>query len=467
MLRFSIQRSTRYFSTSIPRQQQHLTDVAIIGAGPAGLSLAAALKANPTTKSLSVGLIEGSSLDPVKNFSQSPPENFTNRVSSITAQSVDYLEHIGAWKFIDQARIEPFDNIVAYDGLSNSRIEFDNMEMGTMCENINLQSCLLQRIEELNDPTLKIWDSTKVTNIANDTDDAANGWPVIQLSNGDSVKTRLLVGADGFNSPVRKFAAIESRGWAYDRFGVVASLKLKYEDYRSIAWQRFLPTGPVALLPLPEKNATMVWSTTPELSKLLVGLPEDVFIALANCAFVLPQVDLNYYYTLAQNEEYDELLSDIKWRFENYTSKPTIDIEDFPIALESVIPQSRARFPLKLSHADSYVSNRVALVGDAAHTTHPLAGQGLNMGQGDVKSLVESLELAMKRGLDIGNLLALEPYWAQRWPENHVLLGVVDKLHKLYSIDWSPVVAVRSWGLDVVNSLPMLKDFMMKQVSGK
>lgn len=460
----------RCFSSTTRSLNQLVSDVTIVGGGPAGLSLAAALKSNTTTSSLKISLIEGGSLDPVRSFYDNPPPNFTNRVSSITAQSIDYLQNnIKAWQYINEDRIAPFDNIVAYDGLSNSKIEFDNDEMGTMCENINLQSCLWQRIQEINDPeNLKVLDKTKVASIAHEnSDDLVNSWPVVQLDNGDSIMTRLLVGADGFNSPVRKFAGIVSRGWAYDRWGVVATLKLKYEDFRSVAWQRFLPTGPLALLPLPEKNATMVWSTTPELSKLIINLPEKYFIPLLNCAFVLPQVDLNYYYGLIKQEKFDEMLDDIEWRFEQYLSKPEINIEDYPVEIESVLENSRARFPLKLSHADTYVANRVALVGDAAHTTHPLAGQGLNMGQGDVKSLVSALEKAMERGLDIGNLLSLEPYWSERFPENHVLLGVVDKLHKLYSIDWEPVVAVRSFGLDAVNSLPMLKDFMMKQISGK
>lgn len=431
-------------------------DVAIVGAGPAGLLLACGLASSPGTKNLSVAVIEGGSLKPAHNFAKSPPDHYTNRVSLLTPHTILYLEKIGVWHHIKHTRIEPFDEIVAYDGLLESRVEFGESEMALMCENVNLQAALLLRLKEVR-PSTAVLEDCRVENISTGSDPSS--WPVVELSNGDRIRSRLLVGADGFNSPVRKYAGIVSRGWAYDRFGVVATLEHKYEDFRSTAWQRFLPTGPLALLPLPGKNCTMVWLTTPELSKLLVTLPEDVFIPLLNAAFVLPQADLEYYYGLLKKQEYQEFKDDIAWRMLDYALR--VDIDQYPLEIATVLEGSRARFPLKLLHADCYVADRVALVGDAAHTTHPLAGQGLNMGQGDVESLVAALETALSRGLDIGSPLALEPYWAERYPQNHVLLGVVDKIHKLFSIDWFPVVQARSFGLDMVNNLPFVKDFFM------
>lgn len=452
--------SLRRFATEASKAASRTSDVVIVGAGPAGLTLATALKANPVTCHLDVNVIEGASLAPVKLFQASPPVEYTNRISSITPVSVKYLETIGAWQHIVEDRIKPFDNIIAYDGVTNAKIDFDGFELGTMCENVNLQASLLTRLQELGLAD-KIHDSTKVTDISNN---HANK-PVVTLSDGTSITTDLLVGADGFNSPVRKFAGIESRGWPYGAWGVVAVLKLKYEDFRSIAWQRFLPTGPLALLPLPGDNATMVWSCPAELAPVLVKLPAKYFVALVNAAFVVLPVDLAYYYGLAKDGKLEDMYDDIQWRLAKTLEKS--NVEDFPIEVEAVIDNTRARFPMKMSHADSYVAERVALVGDAGHTTHPLAGQGLNMGQGDVKALVAALELGVQRGLDVGSSLALEPYWSNRWPENHVLLGVVDKLYKLYGTDWEPVVGIRSFGLNLVNSIPMLKDFMIGRVSGK
>lgn len=477
-VKFSRYSSKKLFHSIPPAYKQTVSDITIIGGGPAGLTMAAALKSNNTTKNLKITLVESTNLKAnLQNFIENKNSGlFTNRIVSLTAQSINYLDNqVKAWKYIDEGRIQDYSDIIAYDGLSNAKIEFDSEQMGTMCENINLQAALFQRIQETNtttpENTVDIIDNTKVTDISRENPTNINSWPILTLSNNDTIKTRLLVGADGFNSPVRKFSGIQSRGWFYNRWGVVATLDLKYEDFRTIAWQRFLPTGPLALLPLPEKKATIVWSTTPELSNLLLKLPEKVFTKLLNCAFVLPQVDLEYYYKMLENSiqvnNYDEFIDDANWRLESYVEKNKESLDSLPLEIAKTDENSRAKFPLKLSHADSYVDTRIALVGDAAHTTHPLAGQGLNMGQADVKSLVESIEKGMNRGLDIGSKLCLEPYFSERYVQNHILLGIVDKLHKIYSIEWQPIVSLRSIGLDAINYLPFVKDFMIKQISGK
>jgi len=447
-----------------------VVDLLIVGGGPAGLTLSAALKNSPIAKDLKISLIEGFDLKPVKDFYEKTPEKFTNRVSSLTPQSIEFLEKIGSWKFIKQERIQPYDSINVTEGITDARLEIDTPSLATMCENVNLQSSLYQRIKELestsSDFGFDLIDNTRVERI---TKDETNQWPVVHLSNGEQIKTRLLVGADGFNSPVRKYSGIESRGWFYNRFGVVSTLKLEYPPFRSVGWQRFLPTGPIALLPLPDDNATLVWSQTIENSELLTKLDEELFINLVNAAFVLENVDMEYYYKAIKEGNTEGLIEDIQWRVNHATQKYTEEqLEDnYPVKVVSIESGSRARFPLRLSHADTYVSDRVALVGDAAHTTHPLAGQGLNMGQGDVQSLVGAIEKGLSRGLDIGNSLVLEPYWADRFPENNLLLGVVDKLHKLYSTTAEPIVALRTFGLKAVNQFQFLKDMMVSKVSGK
>lgn len=283
---------------------------------------------------------------------------------------------------------------------------------------------------------MEVIDQTKVVDIQYQDPIDPQSWPVVTLSNGEVYETRLLVGCDGFNSPVRKFSKIESRGWFYGRFGVVATMKLDFPPFKLRGWQRFLPTGPIAHLPLPDDNATLVWSTTEPLSRLLISLDPEQFVLLVNAAFVLEDVDMQYYYkqleagTITTQELKEDIAHRTELIYKKLDNEALID-EVYPPLVSRVDGESRARFPLKLSHADSYIAERIALVGDAAHTTHPLAGQGLNMGQGDVESLVKALEKASQRGLDLGSLLALEPYWADRYPYNNMLLGVVDKLHKL------------------------------------
>lgn len=451
----------------------------IIGGGPAGLSLLAALKSSPVTRNLKCSLIEGFSLDKIREFETNPPEEYTNRVVSLTPKSVEFMqEKIGSWEFMDEDRVKFYNQIIAFDSVNplSSRIDFEGNDfeagfLAVMAENINIQSSLMQRINQLSESNqgdsdgCSIIDNTKVVDISQAIEGGID-WPIVELSNGDLIQTRLLVGADGYNSPVRKFAGIQSRGWAYDRFGVVATVKLQCEDYRSIGWQKFLSTGPLAILPLTEDNATIVWSSTPELSELLVKVDEKIFPELVNAAMTIDEPEMKFIYDKLYANPLDlSVLEDISWR-QSKLNEEVIE-ENYPLPVVEVIAGSRARFPLKMLHADTYTSNRVALVGDAAHTIHPLAGQGLNMGQSDVQALMESIEKGVMRGLDIGSPLVLEPYTSNQWPSNHVLLGVCDKLHKVFSTNFFPLAFVRGLGLQSLNMFDSVKDLMMKNISGK
>ena len=360
-----------------------------------------------------------------------------------------------------------------WDGVSGSRIEFDWQTQqaqsgGTiayMVENANLVKSLLKRLSDLKE--VSVLDETQVTDISFGTPlDSTetqrpdlSSWPLVTLSNGLTLAARLLVGADGLSSPVRKFSGIQSRGWDYDRHGVVATLKLSNTPEHAIAYQRFLPTGPVALLPLPGPYATLVWSTTPAHATLLKSLEPIDFMAMVNASFRLSTVDITYMHTISSGQD-DEL----SWRLQH--TPGLSEGEQVPHSVVAVQDSSVASFPLRFRHADTYATNRVALIGDAAHTIHPLAGQGLNMGIGDVESLSRTLEYAVSHGQDIGDQLSLEAYNAEKYEPNHRLLGVVDKLHKLYSFQSAPVVALRSWGLEAVNAITPLKEFLMRQASG-
>lgn len=356
-----------------------------------------------------------------------------------------------------------------WDGVTDARIEFE-MPAGSksgsviayMTENLNLTSGLLRRIHELGG--VSVFDNSKVEEIAfgEETDEFdLKEWPVVQLSGGKKLWARLLVGADGANSPVRKFAEIPSRGWAYERHGVVATLELEDDGYGGTgprsAYQRFLPTGPIAMLPLPGNHSTLVWSTTPENAARLKSLSPEDFTALVNAGFRLGPVDLKYMHGLPSGQA-DEL----NWRVQHTAFNPGI----VPQPVTGVQEGTIASFPLRLQHADTYIGERVALVGDAAHTINPLAGQGLNLGQGDVQALVRAISGAVQHGQDIGTQMALEPYNSERYATNHAMLGVCDKLHKLYSFGSGPLVPLRSFGLNAVNAMKPVKDFLMGQASG-
>lgn len=424
--------------------------------------------ANPVTAGLRVALVEAQDLSKVSSFSL-PPTQFSNRCSSLTPSSARYLDAIGAWHHMKRERIQDYQEMQVWDGVTGARIEFDwppgssaDKTIAYMAENLNLTSGLLKRLHELGG--VDIFDKTKVEKIdlGKETEEVdLSEWPIVQLSGGHSLAARLLVGADGANSPVRAFAGINSRGWDYGRHGVVATLELEGDgwggEFSKVAYQRFLPTGPVAMLPLPGNHASLVWSTTPEKAALLKSLSPRDFIAMVNAAFRLSPVDIGFMHTQADGQT-----EELAWRMQH----TTVDAESIPQAVVGVQEGTVASFPLKLRHADTYTGERVALVGDAAHTIHPLAGQGLNQGQGDVQSLAKTIEYAVSHGQDLGTQLSLEPYNSERYAANHVILGVCDKLHKLYSVESGPLVPLRSVGLRAVNAFGPLKSFFMQQASG-
>lgn len=455
------------FKRFVSTTKQSVADIVIIGGGPAGLTLASALKNSKILNKYKTILVEGSNLvEPLNEFQTNPPKNFMNRVVSVTPTSIDFLKKIGAWQHVKIDRTQNYNTIKTYDGVSGAELEMDSDDLATMIENFNIQSGVYQRVLELNkeNPSneLDIIDKTKVLSIDKDEN---SEWPVVHLENGDSIKTRLLIGCDGNNSPVRKFAQIESRGWAYNRWGIVGTVKYKDDNvFRdATGWQRFLPTGTFALLPMPNNWCSFVWAVPPELSNVLMKLNDDKFLAMMNAAQKLSTDELDYLYDLAR-EDSPELIDEVNWRLSEF-NKTLKNPDSFPVELESIIPNCRGKFPLKLTHADCYVDERVALVGDAAHTTNPLAGQGLNMGQGDAMSLIETLEKSTERGLDIGNRMSLEPYFSDRYLPNHVLLGVVDKIHKIHSTDFPPIVWARSLGVNAINNLPFVKDLLVDAIS--
>ncbi|CAK7242998.1 MAG: Putative ubiquinone biosynthesis monooxygenase [Sporothrix thermara] len=492
--RFAQQRRRNFASSSSSSSSPSTSsssvyDVVCVGGGPAGLSLLTALRANPVTAGLRLALVEAQDLDRTRSYAPTP-DQFANRCSSLTPASARFLDRIGAWPHLHRDRVQGYQAMKVWDGVSGASINFDwppgmvqSADTGStiayMVENNNLTAGLLRRLEELGG--VDVFDKTRVDSIVFGADgadgkDSSSGaagegpnfsqWPAVQLAGPSSGKTllaRLLVGADGANSPVRSFADIPARGWDYERHGVVATMLLEEGagslsgDAYKTAYQRFLPTGPVALLPLPGRFATLVWSTTPERAAVLKSLAPADFVAMVNAAFRLRPVDLTFLHGMSEGH-----LGEVQWRLSSEDGAGDMA----PSPLVGVQPGSVASFPLKLRHADTYIGERVALVGDAAHTVHPLAGQGLNQGQGDVESLSKTIAYAVQHGQDLGVRTSLESYPAERYAANHVLMGVCDKLHKVYAVESGPLVPLRSLGLQAVDAMRPLKNFLMSQAAG-
>lgn len=410
---------------------------------------------------------------------------------------MSFLQRIGAWEHLDASRVQKYQEMKVWDGETGSHISFDwSMEtspfgdlrtVATMTENANLVRALLSRIAASGDEGVSLLSNTTVSSIENGVDHPdgpdLSAWPVLNVlptgSEGSQapsrIAARLLVGADGINSPVRSFANIATDGWNYNRHGVVATLALSDADPAPFpagirtAYQRFLPSlgGPIALLPLPDNHATLVWSTTVENAAYLKSLPPPAFLAMVNAAFRLSMADLKYMISMerpsstagSERHSHEEELS---WRLQ-HTPQPS----HIPPMVTAVQEGSVASFPLRLRHASEYISPRVALVGDAAHVIHPLAGQGLNLGLGDVASLSATIEYAVAHGMDIGDLLSLERYPAERYFVNAKIGGTCDVLHKLYNVPGQgPVAWARGLGLDVIDRLPFVKGFLMRNAEG-
>jgi ubiquinone biosynthesis monooxygenase Coq6 len=255
-----------------------------------------------------------------------------------------------------------------WDGLTNSRITFDWNETNSflsqqapssqtiayMIENLNLTTGLQKFLAELGGVTIISPEKVESINYGPATDEVdLSSWPTVTVSSGRRLAARLLVGADGANSPVRTFAGIQARGWQYGRMGVVATIQLDSEPLRKIAYQRFLTSGPIAMLPLPGKMASLVWSTTPERAQVLKSASKEDFVALVNAGFRLESVDIDYLHKMSggQAEEY-------KWR-----SSTTSGDGVLPTLVKGVQDGSIAPFPLRMQHADIYTADRIALVG--------------------------------------------------------------------------------------------------------
>jgi len=485
--------STATASAPAKAADPEIYDLVCVGGGPAGLSLVSALRAHPSTQALKIALIDSQDLSSSKTPSG---DAYSNRCSSLTPSSLRFLQQIGAWNKIGTSRTQAYHGMDVWDGVSGSKIHFDPMDQrpgmldsiaaaipgsrlaasrqiyeqgdpttaATMCENTNLTAGLLQGLKDAGG--VEMLDKTKVESIelgpepVDEHSPDLSQWPIVTLPDRRQLAARVLVGADGANSPVREFANIPSHGWDYGQHGVVATLDLDHSfdtsQLRS-AYQRFLPTGPIALLPLPGNKASLVWSTTPGFAAKLKQLSPTDFTAMVNAAFRLLPVDIDFMIT-----HHDTIppSSELAWRESSTNSRELGLPETFPRVI-AVQEGTVASFPLRMRHADTYTGHRVALIGDAAHTIHPLAGQGLNLGLADAESFARQIAYGMERGMDIGSCWCLDGYNSDRWGKNNAMLGVVDKLKKVYSAGSGPVVWGRSLGFDVIDKFGGVKGFLM------
>ncbi|KAI4464687.1 ubiquinone biosynthesis monooxygenase coq6 mitochondrial [Holotrichia oblita] len=278
----------------------------------------------------------------------------------------------------------------------------------------------------------------------------------VELENGASYTCELLLGCDGVNSKVREAMGVQYVGWNYKQMGLVATLNLSEDtEENRIAWQRYIPTGTIALLPLNTKQSSLVWCNTNENIKQLLKLSPEQFVDELNSA-LWKQYEKND----IVNQATKCLGSILKT-----LDAPANIMQQLPPSICSIEESSRAAFPLGFGHAANYIRKGVALVGDAAHRVHPLGGQGVNLGFGDICSLDEILGNAAYSGRKLNNLLDLRKYETARQRHNVPTMLALDGLQKLYTTDFTPVVLLRSLGLQLTHALTPVKRAIIEQAS--
>lgn len=275
------------------------------------------------------------------------------------------------------------------------------------------------------------------------------------LEDNTTLSCKLLIGADGGTSRIRKEMGVHYLTWPYDQKSIIANIRLAEPIANNIAYQKFTPNGPIALLPLSDTEMSLVWSTTIETARSLMKLPNDQFVDALNDALWEPPI---------QNEivtNATKFLENILGRSSNCPRA----IEFVPKCIE-VEEKSRASFPIVFGHATNYIGFGTALIGDAAHRVHPLAGQGVNIGFKDVEILSNLMGESVYRGGAVASMEVLSKYEQESQKHNVPLVFGIDALYKLYSTSALPVVLIRSLGLQVVDAVPAIKKVFQAQAGG-
>ena len=386
-------------------------DVTIIGGGVVGLSLAAALKESD----LRVAVIEESV--PSQNINALPDV----RVSAINRASESVLSNLGAWKGIIQRRVSSFTEMDVWEQDSFARIDFTaesigQPNLGHIVENRVIQLALLELVSA-QDNVILFAPARCQSLIVGERE----AW--ITLNSGQTLTSKLVVGADGANSWLRQQVNIPLTHWDYGHTAIVATVKSE-KPHRKIARQTFTPLGPLAFLPLgePDMNA-IVWSTDPNRAELLKIMPESEF-------------------NKSLSSEFDMCLG---W---------------------CELMGERKAYPLKMRYARDFVLERVALIGDAAHTIHPLAGQGLNLGLMDAASLAQEIQRLWRAGEDIGSRANLRPYERWRKAEAAKMATAMQGFRDLFDGDNPLKKVLRGFGMKLADNLPGVKEDIMKRALG-
>ncbi|XP_037030932.1 ubiquinone biosynthesis monooxygenase COQ6, mitochondrial [Bradysia coprophila] len=435
-------RSQRLYSTDLINKHY---DIIICGGGPAGISMACSISKNTKLSDRQVLVLDGA-----PKFKGFNADKYGNRVYAINKGTVSLLESIDVWDKIVNVRCQPVKQMQVWDACSDAIITLNHAnfsdDMAYIVENDLVMSVLLQQLEQNSNITLKSSASISSVQLPRDGFESSG----VTLKTGERYSCDLLIGADGANSVVRKQMGVDNFSLSYNQMGLIATVEISEGVDNQVAWQRFLPNGVIALLPLSENLSSIVWSSSTENVKHLLSLPEESFIDAVNDSF---------WKQYPKNQIVSNAMKTVESIFGNYSQT----VRQLPPSIKSLYEKSRAAFPLGFGHTSTYAAKGCVLIGDAAHRVHPLAGQGLNLGFGDVKLLTELLAEASYSGAPLGNLPHLCAYERERLQHNVPIMLGIHGLQRLYSTDFSPIVLLRSVGLQLVNTIPPLKQLFINK----
>ena len=376
--------------------------IAIVGGGLTGLTLAALL-----TKCSQADAFDITVIDAASRPAFSMDDDIALRVSAIANGSAELLASIGAWDAVLNARVSPYERMRIWDEsdtpIGASALTFNASEFATAQLGFIVENVLLQ------DALLKVLDNSDVS-LEYDTQ-------LKSLPDADRV-----VGADGARSMVRELVGIKTNVWPYEQTAVVTHL-VPQDAHLATAWQRFLRDGPLGMLPLADGRLSVVWSTTREIAAAALDATDD---------------ELGKMLTIASGGVLGGL----------------------------TVAGPRGSFPLRAQHADNYVLAGVALIGDAAHAIHPLAGQGANLGLQDAAKLAEVIDAAIEGGLYPGDRPVLRRYERARRGANLTMLHLMTGLNRLFATDSTVVGELRSAGMRLFNRSGPIKERAVKVALG-
>ena len=389
--------------------------VLVIGGGSVGLAVAALLGSGDHAEALQVVLLEQRSIP------KWDPKHIDLRVYALSRASQWMLQQIGAWHHISEARVSPYRRMRVWESSPISglgSLDFDSADIGEpdlghIVEDVLLREALLRRLEVLPNVELRL-------GLGLDKIEVGPRDVRVTTGNGEILSGNLLIAADGSDSRVRTLLGLSVSGASYDQKAIVAHVGTR-KEHMETAWQRFLKTGPLAFLPLTDGRSSVVWSMS--------------------------------------SQHADSLLEQSSKKFINQLE---VASEGILGGVDSV--SARASFKLRVMHSRRYCCPRVALVGDAAHIVHPLAGQGMNMGFLDAVEIVDVIENALNRGEDPGDLRTLRRYERNRKGENLKMLLALDGLNRFFR--FPGISLLRVAGLSVVNAASPVKRALMREALG-